>query len=78
MAANKDSNEIRKMTAKEDAGATEDIQVATPYKFSHDDAITLIVGPEKTKMTVHGTYLARDSESSRLRSRKNGLKVKLE
>jgi len=42
--------------------ATEDTEVATSYNFSHDDAVTLVVGPEKTKMTVHGAYLARDLE----------------
>jgi len=46
----------------QDTSATEDIQVAASYNFSHDDAVTLVVGPEQTKMTVHGTYITRDSD----------------
>jgi hypothetical protein len=58
----KKSKASKGMETNRDAGAIQDVQVATSYNFSHDDTITLIVGPEEAKMTVHGAYLTRDSE----------------
>ena len=58
----KKSKASKGMEAIKDAGAIQDVQVATSYNFSHDDIITLIVGPEEVKMSVHGAYLTRDSE----------------
>jgi hypothetical protein len=50
------------MVAKKDVGATEDVQVATSYDFSPDDAVTLIVGLGQKRMLVHSAYLTRDSD----------------
>ena len=62
MADNKDSNASKHSVANKDADSAEDIQVATPYDFSRDDAVILIVGPFRRQMMVHGNYLTRHSE----------------
>jgi hypothetical protein len=58
----KDSNAIKDEAMNEDVSTTKNVQVATPYDFSRDDAVTLVVGPEEKEMFVHGTYLTDGSD----------------
>lgn len=62
MVIKKDSETINDTVTTKDARTTDDFQVATPYNFSPDDAVTLIVGVEQKRMLVHSTYLTRDSD----------------